>query len=80
MSDVTVTVVIDDDHMHEPDRFEGLLRSCGLAVESCQPEIGVFYGTVDAARLSSLRALEGVAEAREEHRFAAPPVSSRIPQ
>lgn len=76
MSEVNLSVSVDDEHL---DRFSEVVESCkkiGMKVGQQLESIGVITGSIDPAKLNSLRRVDGVSQieqSREVH--IAPPGS-----
>lgn len=75
-----MTVVLDEAHIDRTEDVRRSLETLGMQVEQALPEVGIISGAGDDRLLVSIRAVEGVEEARQEHTFQLPPFSEKVPQ
>lgn len=80
MPKITVKIVVDDAHMDRPGDVQRRLEDQGLHVERAIPEVGVYFGTVEASQLPGIASTEGVASAAMEGGVQLPPLSPLVPQ
>lgn len=80
MAKINMTVVLDEAHIDRTEEVSQSLTTLGVQVEQVLSEIGVISAAGDDSLLESVRAVEGVEEARQEHTYQLPPFSERTPQ
>jgi hypothetical protein len=73
-----VTVTVADSHLAQIEEIADRLRAAGMQVEQVLATIGVITGTVPAAQLSALHAVEGVAAIEQQTRFQIPPPDAEV--
>ena len=78
MSVLKVSVSVDEQHL---DRFPEVvkeIKQAGMSVEQELKDIGVITGTIDSAKVESLRKVKGVAHLEESRQFQIAPPGSDI--
>ena len=73
-----VNVSIADDHVDRfPDVVQGM-KEAGLRVSQQMEAVGVVSGSIDPAKLSDLKQVEGVAAVERSRSFQLPPPESDV--
>lgn len=75
---VEVSVTVTDDGHTTLETVALRLRAAGLAVERELTTIGVITGQAEAARMESLRAVDGVADVELSRTFQLPPPDAPV--
>lgn len=78
MSKVNLSVSVNDEHL---DRFSEVVERCkkaGMKVEQQLEPIGVITGSIDSAKLASLRQVEGVSQVEQSRGFQIAPPGSDV--
>lgn len=78
MSQIKVSVSVDDAHIAQIQEVARRLQAVGLAVEQTLPGIGVISGSIDSERVNSLYQIEGVQQVESERSYQLPPPESDI--
>ena len=73
-----VTVTVDEAHAGAIDEVAARLREAGMDVDRVLGAIGVITGSVAAARLHLVEAVEGVASVEEQASFELPPPDAEV--
>ena len=60
MSEVKISVCVDDDHLSQIEKISQQLRSSGMNVEQVLSTIGVVSGSIQPDKLNNLYQIEGV--------------------
>ena len=74
MSEVKISVSVDDTHLSQIQQVSQQLQSSGMNVEQTLSSIGVISGSISNDRLNSLKQIKGVKniEPQENYQLAPP--------
>ena len=76
MSQVQVSVSVDDAHLPQIEQISQQLKSSGMNVEQILSSIGVINGSIQSDQLDSLSKIEGIQNIESEQSYhLAPPDS-----
>jgi hypothetical protein len=78
MSQVNVTVAIDDAHLSTIQTVAEQLHAAGMAIQQVLPTVGVITGSIDSEQVDRLSQVEGVARVEREQTFQLRPPESDI--
>jgi hypothetical protein len=78
MSQVNVTVAIEDSHLARMPEVIQKLQSAGMRVEESLEEMGIVIGSCDAAQMQALSQIEGVAAVETESQYQLAPPDAEI--
>jgi hypothetical protein len=78
MSQVQISVSVDDAHLPQIQQVSQQLQSSGMNVEQTLSSIGVINGSIQSDRLNSLRQIEGVQNIETQQSYHLAPPSSDI--
>lgn len=74
MSEVRISVCVDDSHISEIEQISQKLRSSGMNVEQTLSTIGIVSGSIQSNKLNSLYQIEGVKNVEHQQSYQlAPP-------
>ena len=76
MPDIPLQVSVDSAHLNNLSAVAERLRAAGMNVEQILESIGVLIGSADAARISALAKVEGVANVEAQETYQLPPFES----
>ena len=76
MSQVQVSVSVDDAHLPQIEQISQQLKSSGMNVEQILSSIGVINGSIQSDQLDSLSKIEGIQNIQSQQSYnLAPPDS-----
>ena len=78
MSEVQISVSVDDAHLSQIEQISQQLESSGMNVEQTLSSIGVVSGSIQPDKLSSLYQIEGVKNVEPQQSYQLVPPSSDI--
>lgn len=78
MSNLQVTVLVDDQHRDRILEVVEALQTSGMTVERWMEQIGVITGSVDSTQVDRLSQVEGVAAVEQSHSYQLEPPNSDI--
>jgi hypothetical protein len=78
MSQVQISVSVDDAHLSQIEQISEQLKSSGMNVEQTLSTIGVINGSIQSDRLNSLEQIEGVKSVEPQQGYQLAPPSSDI--
>lgn len=78
MSQVQVSVSVDNTHLSQIEQISQQLQSSGMNVEQTLSSIGVINGSIQSDRLNSLYQIEGVQNVETQQSYQLAPPSSDI--
>ena len=77
MSEVNVSVSVDEAHLDRISEVVQNLQSAGLNVKQSMEKLGIITGSCDRAKLQEISKVEGVSQVEPERKYQlAPPDSS----
>jgi hypothetical protein len=79
MPDIPLQVIVDSAHLKNLSAVAERLRAAGMKVEQTLETIGVLIGSADAAKISALARVEGVAEVEPQQTYQLPPLEGPNP-
>jgi hypothetical protein len=78
MSQVQVSVSVDDAHLPQIEQISQQLQSSGMSVEQTLSTIGVINGSISSDELNNLYQIEGVQNIEPQQGYRLAPPSSDI--
>jgi hypothetical protein len=78
MSQVQVSVSVDDAHLPQIEQISQQLQSSGMNVEQTLSSIGVINGSIESDKLNSLERIEGVQNVEPQQSYQLAPPSSDV--
>ena len=78
MSEVKISVCLDDAHLHNIEKIAQQLQSAGVSVEQSLAGIGIISGSIDRDRIQSLYQIEGVKQIEQQEVYQIAPPNSAI--
>jgi len=78
MSQIQVSVSVDDAHLSQIQEISQQLQLSGMNVEQTLSSIGVINGSIQSDRLNSLYQIEGVQNVESQQGYQLAPPSSDI--
>ena len=78
MSEVKISVCVDDAHLLNIEKISQQLQSSGVSVEQTLPSIGIINGSVDHGKIHSLYQIEGVKKVEQQETYQLAPPNSAI--
>ena len=78
MSQIKISVAVDNAHLSEIQSISEKLHSSGMNVEQILSNIGVINGSVESNQLNSLNQIEGVQSINPQQGFQLAPPDSDI--
>jgi hypothetical protein len=78
MSQVQVSVSVDDAHLAQIEQISQQLQSSGMNVQQTLSSIGVINGSIESDKLNSLTQIEGVKNVEPQQSYQLAPPSSDI--
>lgn len=78
MSQVQISVSIDNAHLPQIERISQQLQSSGMNVEQTLSSIGVINGSIKSEQLNSLYQIEGVQNVEPQQSYQLAPPSSDL--
>lgn len=78
MSEVKISVSVDDAHLSQISQISQQLQSSGMNVEQTLSIIGVVSGSIDQNKLNNLYQIEGVKNVESQQGFQLAPPNSDI--
>lgn len=78
MSQVKISVSVDDAHLPQIQQVSQQLQSSGMNVEQTLSAIGVISGSIQSERLDSLYQVEGVQNVEPQQDYQLAPPNSEI--
>lgn len=78
MSQIQVSVCVDNAHLSQIEQISQQLQSSGMNVEQTLSSIGVINGSIQSDRLNSISQIEGVQNVESQQNYQLAPPSSDI--
>jgi hypothetical protein len=78
MSQIKISISVDDAHLSEIEKISQNLQSSGVNVEQTLPSIGIISGSIDPDLVNSLYQIEGVQKVEQQETYQLAPPSSHI--
>ncbi len=78
MSQIQVSVSVDNAHLSQIQQISQQLQSSGMNVEQTLSSIGVINGSIESDRLNSISQIEGVQNVESQQSYQLAPPSSDI--
>ena len=78
MSQVRISVSVDDAHLSQIEQVSEQLRLSGMNVEQTLANIGVINGSIASDRLKNLERVEGVQNVEAQQTYQLAPPSSGV--
>jgi hypothetical protein len=78
MSQVQVSVSVDDAHLPQIEQISQQLQSSGMNVQQTLSSIGVINGSIQSDQLNSLYQIEGVQNVETQQSYQLAPPSSDV--
>jgi hypothetical protein len=78
MSQVQISVSVDDAHLAQIEQISQQLKSSGMNVQQTLSSIGVINGSIESDKLNSLAQIEGVKNVEPQQSYQLAPPSSDI--
>ncbi|WNZ22455.1 ketohydroxyglutarate aldolase [Leptolyngbya sp. NK1-12] len=78
MSDLEVTVLVDDQHRGQISEVVEALQAAGMRVAQCMQQIGVVAGTIESTQMDRLCQIEGVAAVEPSQSYQLEPPDSEV--
>lgn len=78
MSEVKISVSVDDAHLSQISQISQQLQSSGMNIEQTLSTIGIVSGSIQADKLNSLYQIEGVKDVESQQSFQLAPPNSDI--
>ncbi len=78
MSQIQISVSIDNAHLPQINQISQQLQSSGMNVERTLSTIGVISGSIQSDRLNSLYQIEGVQNVEPQQSYQLAPPSSEL--
>ena len=78
MSQIKISVCIDDAHLPSVEKIAQQLQSAGVSVEQSLAGIGIISGSIDRDRIQSLYEIEGVKQIEQQEVYQIAPPNSAI--
>jgi uncharacterized protein YpmS len=78
MSQIQVSVSVDDAHLTQIEQISQQLQSSGMNVEQTLSTIGVINGSIQSDKLNSLDQIEGVQNVEPQQSYQLAPPNSDI--
>jgi hypothetical protein len=78
MTEVRVSVSVDDSHLGRLDEVSRAAEAVGMTVRRLEPAIGVLTGSIAEDRIDRLRTVAGVEHVEPQREVRIPPPDSQI--
>ncbi len=78
MSEVKISVSVDDAHLSQISQISQQLQSSGMNVEQTLSIVGIVSGSIDQNKLNNLYQIEGVKNVESQQGFQLAPPNSDI--
>ncbi|NJK56934.1 MAG: ketohydroxyglutarate aldolase [Pleurocapsa sp. SU_5_0] len=78
MSQVQISVSVDDAYLPQIEQISQQLQSSGMNVEQTLSSIGIINGSIDSARLNSLDQIEGIKNVESQQGYQLAPPNSEL--
>ncbi len=78
MSNIEVSVCVDDAHVSQIEQIAQKLQSSGMTVTQTLPNIGIINGSIASEQLNNVAQIEGVQTVEPQHTYQLNPPSSHI--
>ena len=78
MSQIKISVCIDDAHLPSVEKIAQQLQSSGVSVEQTLSSIGIINGSIDRGKVNSLYAIEGVKQVEQQEIYQLAPPNSPL--
>lgn len=78
MSQVQVSVSVDDAYMSQIEQISQQLQSSGMNVEQTLSSIGVINGSIESDKVNSLYQIEGVQNVESQQGYQLAPPNSEL--
>ena len=78
MSEVKISISVDDAHLSQIEQVSQQLQSSGMSVEQTLSSIGVINGSISNERLDSLKQIEGVKNIEPQENYQLAPPNSDV--
>ena len=78
MSEVKISVSVDDAHLPQMKQVSEQLQSSGMNIEQTLSSIGVISGSIESDKLDSLYRVEGVKNVESQQNYKLAPPDSNL--
>ncbi len=78
MSEVQISVSVDDAHLSQIEQISRQLESSGMNVEQTLSSLGIISGSIQSEKLNSLYQVEGIKNVEPEQSYRLAPPNSDI--
>lgn len=78
MSQIQISVSVDDAHLPEIEKISQELRSAGVSVEQTLSSIGVISGSIESKLINNLYQIKGVKQVEQQGTYQLAPPNSTI--
>lgn len=78
MSEVKISVSVDDAHLPRMQQISQQLQSSGMKIEQTLSSIGVICGSIQSDKLNSLYQVEGVKNIESQQGYQLAPPDSNV--
>ncbi len=78
MSEVNLSVLVNDDYSDRILEVVAALQAGGMKVEQLMEQIGVITGSIDSTKVAEIERIEGVSAVELAQRYQLKPPSSEI--
>ena len=78
MSQVQVSVSVDDAYLSQSEQISQQLQSSGMNVEQTLSSIGVINGSIESDKVNSLYQIEGVQNVESQQGYQLAPPNSEL--
>jgi hypothetical protein len=78
MSQVQISVSVDDAYLPQIEQISQQLQSFGMNVEQTLSSIGIINGSIESARLNSLDQIEGIKNVESQQGYQLAPPNSEL--
>jgi hypothetical protein len=78
MGKVNLSIAVSDEHSHKFSNIVKKMKKAGLKVDEEMEGLGIVTGSIDSAKVDSLRDLEGVKHVEEQRNVHIPPPESSV--
>ncbi len=78
MSNVEVSICVDDAHISQIEQIAQKLQSSGMTVTQTLPNIGIINGSIASEQLNNVAQIEGVQTIEPQQTYQLNPPSSHI--
>ncbi len=78
MSQVKISVSIDDAHLPQIQQISEHLQSSGMSIEQILSSIGVITGSIESEQVNNLYQIEGVQNVESQQTYQIAPPDSEV--